>query len=515
MVTDNELEGLLRPQLQKLAKEMGLSATGKKVDLIARIQEARSQPAAGAPGTAADDDEESGDDNADARTDIVAAVVEREDLENLTRPQLQKKAKSLALPATGKKVELIERILEALSLKDLSDDEQEDEMEEQGVEGRSNNSRDDGDDSSLGMEEQIDGLSLHDEAGGDREEPAEALVAYLARVNGAEDEGSVGEEGDKERGVEEGQLVINVDDDEDVTDDEVEQEEDEENCMTEDESESEEIEQEGNGEVEIDAQVMGKKDVVCEEEAELEEGEIHEDAEDADASYEISISERGVNDSKGFFDDYSSEARDSEARDPIGQPFSSGHEITSDRDDYDDQMPDNPELPEASDFEDNEDDDLELSKHHQKLPVTSDFDAQDHDNDKLEPLQNRKRSVNAATSPMQQPGTRRSTTPMETESGFTFIQDTGCRDTQTEFFCSVHRRVVTDDPIADGSGVAVLRGAVVYLFDKRSQKEHPLRVAVACDEEATAENTLPFGYMDNLVCLACVDRNRAMGLFHM
>jgi hypothetical protein len=74
------------------------------------------------------------------------------------------------------------------------------------------------------------------------------------------------------------------------------------------------------------------------------------------------------------------------------------------------------------------------------------------------------------------------------------------------FFCSVERIVINDISMKGGS--VVLRSAVPYVVDFSTKKEHPLRLIVA------DTMNLPLGMEDNLVCCGCVERNRAMGLFH-
>ncbi|KAI8850504.1 hypothetical protein BC829DRAFT_150090 [Chytridium lagenaria] len=82
--------------------------------------------------------------------------------------------------------------------------------------------------------------------------------------------------------------------------------------------------------------------------------------------------------------------------------------------------------------------------------------------------------------------------------------------TAHRIFCCVDRKVV-GDPIVGGTGRAVLRKAEVFILDRRTEKEHALRVPL---EKGSVEEGEGEGMEDNVVCEACVDRNRSMGLFY-
>ncbi|KAJ3140120.1 hypothetical protein HK100_010378 [Physocladia obscura] len=77
----------------------------------------------------------------------------------------------------------------------------------------------------------------------------------------------------------------------------------------------------------------------------------------------------------------------------------------------------------------------------------------------------------------------------------------------TEYFCCVDRASFPSEN-EDPPGLAVLRTGCIFIKDSISGKEHQLRVRVQDDKSA-----LPEGFLDNVVCRACIDRNRAMGLF--
>ncbi|KAJ3230211.1 hypothetical protein HDU81_004665 [Chytriomyces hyalinus] len=77
-----------------------------------------------------------------------------------------------------------------------------------------------------------------------------------------------------------------------------------------------------------------------------------------------------------------------------------------------------------------------------------------------------------------------------------------------QLFCSIHRQVFDSDGLMPGR--VELRTGIIVICDLITRKEHRLKIAI--DE---ANGGLPSSeFQDNVVCRSCVDRNRAMHLFH-
>ncbi|KAJ3399928.1 hypothetical protein HDU80_007445 [Chytriomyces hyalinus] len=81
-------------------------------------------------------------------------------------------------------------------------------------------------------------------------------------------------------------------------------------------------------------------------------------------------------------------------------------------------------------------------------------------------------------------------------------------EARQQLFCSIHRQVFDSDGLMPGR--VALRTGIIVICDLITKKEHQLKIAI--DE---ANGGLPStDFQDNVVCRSCIDRNRAMHLFH-
>ncbi|KAI8828594.1 hypothetical protein BJ741DRAFT_625782 [Chytriomyces cf. hyalinus JEL632] len=81
-------------------------------------------------------------------------------------------------------------------------------------------------------------------------------------------------------------------------------------------------------------------------------------------------------------------------------------------------------------------------------------------------------------------------------------------EVRQQLFCSIHRQAFDSDGLMPGR--VELRTGIIVICDLITRKQHRLKIAI--DE---ANGDLPSsGFQDNVVCRSCIDRNRAMHLFH-
>ncbi|KAJ3287910.1 hypothetical protein HDU79_005340 [Rhizoclosmatium sp. JEL0117] len=75
------------------------------------------------------------------------------------------------------------------------------------------------------------------------------------------------------------------------------------------------------------------------------------------------------------------------------------------------------------------------------------------------------------------------------------------------YFCVIERAEFASEG-KGYPGIAILKSGLVFLEDSESKKAHPLRLPIHHNNGA-----LPDGYLDNIVCRPCLEKNRAMGIF--